>query len=43
MKSWQTSCIPNNKKYVRICTALAVLVLAVALCVAVGVLGRFGW
>lgn len=31
MKSWQTSCIPNNKKYVRICTALAVLVLAVAL------------
>ena len=31
MKSWQTSCIPNNKKYFRICTALAALVLAVAL------------
>ena len=25
MKSWQTSCIPSNKKYVQICTALAAL------------------
>ena len=31
MKSWQTSCIPSNKKYVQICTALAALVLAVSL------------
>ena len=30
MKSWRTSCIPNNK-YLRIYTALAALVLAVAL------------
>ena len=30
MKNWQTPCIPNNK-YLRICGALAVLVLAVEL------------
>ena len=30
MKNWQTSCIPNNK-YLRICAALAALVLAVSL------------
>ena len=30
MKSWQTSCIPNNK-HLRLCAALAALVLAVSL------------